>query len=74
MELAALVAEYSTSQDCFCRQPGGTIMCERGATVILTQPFRLMVLQSMIPGDDHCEPELSPHSDAAQVDLAAAAC
>ena len=74
MELAALVAEYSMSQDCFRRQPGGTIMCERGATVILTQPFRLMVLQSMIPGDDHCEPELSPHLDAAQVDLAAAAC
>jgi len=74
MELTALVAEYSTSQDCFCRQPGGTIMCERGSTVILTQPFRLMVLQSMIPGDDHCEPELSPHLDAAQVDLAATAC
>ena len=72
MELAALVAEYFMSQDCFRRQPGGTIMCGRGATVILTQPFRLMVLQTMIPGDDHCEPELSPHSDAAQVDLAAA--
>jgi hypothetical protein len=74
MELAALVAEYSMRQDCFRRQPGGTIMCERGATVILTQPFRLMVLQTMIPGDDHCEPELSPHLDSAQVDLAAAAC
>jgi hypothetical protein len=72
MELAALKAEYSTSQDCFHRQPGGPIMCERGAIVILTQPFRLMVLQTMIPGDDHCEPELSPHLDAAQVDLAAA--
>jgi len=74
MELAALVAEYFTSQECFSRQPGGTIMCERGATVILTQPFRLMVFQSMIPGDDHFEPDLSPHLDAVQVDLAAAAC
>jgi hypothetical protein len=74
MEFAALVAEYSTSQDCFCRQPNGTIMCERGATVILTQPFRFMVLQSMIPGDYHCKPELSSHLDVTQVDLAAAAC
>ena len=72
MELATLWAEYSTSQDCFRRQPDGTIMCERGVTVILIQLFRPMVLQSMIPGDDHCEPELSPHLDAAQVDLAAA--
>ena len=48
MELAALVAEYFTSQECFRRQPGGTIMCGRGATVILTQPFRLMILQPMI--------------------------
>jgi hypothetical protein len=74
MELAALVAEYFMSQDCFLRQPDGTIMCGREATVILTQPFRLMVLQLMIPGDYHCEPELSPHFDAAQVDLAATAC
>jgi hypothetical protein len=72
MELAALKAEYSTSQDCFRRQPSGTIMCEHGATVMLIQLFRLMVLQTMMPGDDHWEPELSPHSDAAQVDLAAA--
>jgi hypothetical protein len=74
MKLAALKAEYSTSQDYFRRQPGGTIMCERGATVILTQPFRLMVFQSMIPGDDHFEPDLSPHLDTAQADLVAAAC
>jgi len=74
MELAAVVAEYSTSQDCFRLQPGGTIMCDHGATVILTQLFRPMVLKAMIPGDGHFEPELSPHLDAAQVDLAAAAC
>jgi hypothetical protein len=72
MELAALLAEYSTSQNCFRRQPGGTIMCERGATVILTQLSRLMVLQTMTPGDGHFKPEVSPHVDAVQVDLAAA--
>jgi hypothetical protein len=72
MGLAALKAEYSTGQDCFRRQPGGTIICERGATVILTQLSRLMVLQTMMPGGGHFEPELSPHLDVAQVDLAAA--
>ena len=74
MEFAALVGEYSMRQDCFRRQPGGTIMCRRGATVILTQLFRLVVLKTMMPGGGHFEPELSPHLDVAQVDLAAAAC
>ncbi|MCX5906522.1 MAG: hypothetical protein NTY64_04845 [Deltaproteobacteria bacterium] len=60
------------SQDYFLRQPGGTIMCRRGATVILTQLFRLMVLQTMTPGYGHFKPEVSPNVDEAQVELAVA--